>query len=248
MFWIDDLADEAKRPRPRLEGTRSADLAVVGGGYTGLWTAVLAKRANPDLHVVLIEAKRIGWAASGRNGGFCEASLTHGRENGLSRWPDEIDELDRLGLANLDAIEASEAELGIDFEFERNGALDVAIEPHQVEWLHEAAADAASRGDDTVKLLDEHQVRAEVDSPPTSARSGTRARAPSCTRPSSRPNSRASPRRPASRSSRTRPSRAWTPPDRPARCRSSPIAAASTRPARCSRPTCSRPCSSATGS
>ncbi|UIP57619.1 NAD(P)/FAD-dependent oxidoreductase [Agromyces marinus] len=165
VFWIDDLADEAKRPRPRLEGTRSADLAVVGGGYTGLWTAVLAKRANPDLHVVLIEAKRIGWAASGRNGGFCEASLTHGRENGLSRWPDEIDELDRLGLANLDAIEASEAELGIDFEFERNGALDVAIEPHQVEWLHEAAADAASRGDDTVKLLDEHQVRAEVDSP-----------------------------------------------------------------------------------
>jgi len=165
VFWLDDLADEAKGTRTRLNGTVVADLAVVGGGYTGLWTAVLAKRANPDLHVVLLEAKRIGWAASGRNGGFCEASLTHGRENGLSRWPDEIDELDRLGLANLDAIEASEAEFGMDFEFERNGALDVAIEPHQVEWLHEAAADAASRGDDTVKLLDEHQVREEVDSP-----------------------------------------------------------------------------------
>ncbi|WP_430644862.1 NAD(P)/FAD-dependent oxidoreductase [Agromyces sp. GXS1127] len=165
VFWIDDLAEEAKRPRPRLTGTRVADLAVVGGGYTGLWTAVLAKRANPDLHVVLLEARRIGWAASGRNGGFCEASLTHGRENGLSRWPDEMDQLDRLGLANLDAIEASEAEFGMDFEFERNGALDVAVEPHQVEWLHEAAADAASRGDDTVKLLDEHQVRDEVDSP-----------------------------------------------------------------------------------
>lgn len=165
VFWIDDLPDAAKPARPRLEGARTADLAVVGGGYTGLWTAVLAKRANPDLRVVLVEAKRIGWAASGRNGGFCEASLTHGRENGLSRWPDELDELDRLGLANLDAIEASEAEFGIDFEFERNGSLDVAVEPHQVEWLHEAAADAASRGDDSVKLLDEHQVRAEVDSP-----------------------------------------------------------------------------------
>lgn len=165
VFWIDDLPDAAKPARPRLEGVRVADLAIVGGGYTGLWTAVLAKRANPDLHVVLIEAKRIGWAASGRNGGFCEASLTHGRENGLSRWPDEIDELDRLGLANLDAIEAAEAEFGMDFEFERNGSLDVAVEPHQVEWLHEAAADAASRGDDSVKLLDEHQVRAEVDSP-----------------------------------------------------------------------------------
>ena len=87
VFWLDDLADEAKRPRARLEGTIVADLAVVGGGYTGLWTAVLAKRANPDLHVVLLEAKRIGWAASGRNGGFCEASLTHGRENGMNRWP-----------------------------------------------------------------------------------------------------------------------------------------------------------------
>ncbi|GAA1055344.1 oxidoreductase [Agromyces luteolus] len=165
VFWLDDLADEAKRTRARLNGTIVADLAVVGGGYTGLWTAVLAKRANPDLHVVLLEAKRIGWAASGRNGGFCEASLTHGRENGLSRWPAEMDELDRLGLANLDAIEAAEAEFGMDFEFERNGALDVAIEPHQVEWLHEMAADAASRGDDSVKLLDEHQVRDEVDSP-----------------------------------------------------------------------------------
>ncbi|RXZ49684.1 NAD(P)/FAD-dependent oxidoreductase [Agromyces binzhouensis] len=165
VFWLDDLPADATRARPRLAGTIVADLAVVGGGYTGLWTAVLAKRANPDLHVVLLEARRIGWAASGRNGGFCEASLTHGRENGVNRWPDEIDELDRLGLANLDAIEASEAEFGMDFEFERNGALDVAIEPHQVEWLHEAAADAASRGDDTVKLLDEHQVREEVDSP-----------------------------------------------------------------------------------
>ena len=165
VFWIEDLPAAAKRPRPRLEGTRTADLAIVGGGYTGLWAAVLAKRADPGRRVVLLEGRRIGWAASGRNGGFCEASLTHGRENGMSRWPDEIDVLDRLGLANLDAIEGSEAEFGMDFEFERNGSLDIAVEPHQVEWLHEAAADAASRGDDTVRLLDEHQVRAEIDSP-----------------------------------------------------------------------------------
>ncbi|MBM7503404.1 NAD(P)/FAD-dependent oxidoreductase [Agromyces aurantiacus] len=165
VFWIEDLADDARRPRARLEGARVADLAIVGGGYTGLWTAVLAKRADPDLRVVLLEARQVGWAASGRNGGFCEASLTHGRENGLARWPDEIDELDRLGLANLDAIEASEAEYGMRFDFERNGSLDVAVEPHQVEWLHEAAADAASRGDGTVRLLDEHQLREQVDSP-----------------------------------------------------------------------------------
>ena len=165
VFWLDDLAAEAKRARPRLTGERVAQLAIVGGGYTGLWTAVLAKRRYPDARVVLVEAKSIGWAASGRNGGFCEASLTHGHDNGMSRWPDEMPTLDRLGIENLDAIGAAEAEFGMDFEFERNGSLDVAVEPHQVEWLHELAADAAARGDDTVRLLDEHEVWASVASP-----------------------------------------------------------------------------------
>ena len=165
VFWLDDLAADATRSRPELTGEHVAQLVIVGGGYTGLWTAVLAKRRNPDARVVLVEAKRVGWAASGRNGGFCEASLTHGRQNGMSRWPEEMPTLERLGIENLDAIEASEAELGMDFEFERNGALAVAVEPHQVEWLEEEVADAAARGDDTLRFLDQEQVRAEVDSP-----------------------------------------------------------------------------------
>ena len=165
VFWLDDLDAEVKRARPKLFGARVAHLAIVGGGYTGLWTAVLAKRRNPGARVVLVEAKAIGWAASGRNGGFCEASLTHGRENGLARWPEEMEALERLGLENLDAIEASEAELGMDFEFERSGSLGVAVEPHQVEWLHEQVADAAERGDHTVRFLEQAEVRAELDSP-----------------------------------------------------------------------------------
>ena len=164
VFWLDDLGTAASR-RPPLAGKRIAELAIVGGGYTGLWTAVLAKRRNPSARVVLLEAKTIGWAASGRNGGFCEASLTHGEENGRARWPKELDTLERLGLENLDAIEASESDLGMDFEFERNGALGVAIEPHQVEWLHELAAQATARGDESVALLDEHEIQASVASP-----------------------------------------------------------------------------------
>ena len=69
-------------PRPEYpQGTGSiiCDLLVVGGGYTGLWTALHAAQRNPDRRIVLIEANRIGWAASGRNGGFVDASLTHGR-------------------------------------------------------------------------------------------------------------------------------------------------------------------------
>lgn len=156
-FWIDDVKDAPSFPA--LRGEVTADLAIVGGGYLGLWTAVLAKQRNPDATVVLLEARELGWAASGRNGGFCEASLTHGEENGKSRWPKEYDLLDRLGMQNLDEIEASVSSLGLDCDFERTGSLDLAIEPHEVDWLKEVETDQ-----DTV-FLDETAVRAEVNSP-----------------------------------------------------------------------------------
>ena len=132
VFWLQDSA-----PAPRFDplvGAAAADLTVVGGGYAGLWTAVRAKRRNPAARVVLLEGQQIGWAASGRNGGFCEASLTHGAVNGRNRWPDEFDELGRLGLANLDGFAADVAELGLDCQFERSGMLTVAVETHQLDW------------------------------------------------------------------------------------------------------------------
>ncbi|WNM28103.1 FAD-binding oxidoreductase [Demequina capsici] len=146
-FWLDGLERPDHAP---LAGVVEADLVVVGGGYTGLWTAVLEKEQRPDSRVVLLEAERIGWAASGRNGGFCEASLTHGRENGESRWPDEIERLEELGLENLDQIAATVDRYGMDVDFERTGALTVAVEPHQIDWLGEAAYDA----DGTRALVD----------------------------------------------------------------------------------------------
>lgn len=158
-FW---LADAPGARRPAVEGPIRADLAVVGGGYLGLWAALLAKREHPGRRVVLLEAQRIGWAASGRNGGFCEASLTHGDANGRSRFPKEFDHLQRLGRENLDAIERILSELGIDAGFERTGLLNVAVEPHQVEWAREAAAEA-SPGE--AEFLDRDAVQAEVASP-----------------------------------------------------------------------------------
>ncbi|MGV8858570.1 NAD(P)/FAD-dependent oxidoreductase [Rhodoglobus sp.] len=156
-FWIDDVKDAPEFAA--LRGEITADLAIVGGGYLGLWTAVLAKQRNPDAKVVLLEARELGWAASGRNGGFCEASLTHGEENGLSRWPNEYEQLDRLGMQNLDEIEASVTSLGLDCDFERTGSLDLAIEPHEIAWLKEA------KTDENTVFLDEAAVRAEVNSP-----------------------------------------------------------------------------------
>jgi len=161
VFWTEDVPARLRPRRPALRGAASADLVVVGGGYCGLWTALLAKERDPDRRVVVVEAHRVGWAASGRNGGFCEASLTHGDENGERRWPAEMPQLRRLGMANLDAIEAAEARYGIDVQFERTGQLAVAVEPHQVAWLEEAAAAA---DEDTV-YLDREAVQAAVASP-----------------------------------------------------------------------------------
>jgi len=153
-FWLDEIGDE--KAYPTLTAELTADLAIVGGGYCGLWTAVRAKLRRPEQRVVLLEARTVGWAASGRNGGFCDASLTHGEENGRSRWPDENDALIKLGLANLDEIEAAVGEFGIDCQFERTGTLEVATEPHQVEWLREETSG---------ELLDTDAIRAEVSSP-----------------------------------------------------------------------------------
>src|SRR5690606_11866458 len=86
VFWMDEIP----RPSyPSLPGGMGADLVIVGGGYTGLWTAILAKQRDPGRTVVVLEGRRVGWAASGRNGGFVEASLTHGDQNGMSRWPED---------------------------------------------------------------------------------------------------------------------------------------------------------------
>ena len=161
-FWLD--SPDRPPPQPPLSADTSCDLAVIGAGYTGLWTALLAKEADPSRDVVVLEARSAGWAASGRNGGFCAASLTHGLDNGRSRFPDEVHALDRLGRANLDAIAAAIDRYGIDCCFERTGEMAVATQPHQVEWLRDDVADAFELGHDSV-FLDRDAVRAEIDSP-----------------------------------------------------------------------------------
>jgi glycine/D-amino acid oxidase-like deaminating enzyme len=162
VFWLD--APDRPARAPPLTGEARADLAVVGGGYTGLWTALLAKTADPARDVLLVEARSVGWAASGRNGGFCAASLTHGLENGRARFPRELAALERLGAENLDAIEKTVQEEAIDCGFERTGELAVATEPHQIEWVRDGVELARTYGHDA-EFLDAERVRAEVDSP-----------------------------------------------------------------------------------
>lgn len=157
-YWTDD----PRRPEalPAARGSLRTDLAVVGGGYAGLWTALMAKERDPARRVVLLEAKRIGWAASGRNGGFCEASLTHGESNGKRHLPDEVERLHELGLENIREFGDTVRRYEMDCEWSESGVIKVATEPHQTAWLSQGAkqnADAA--------YLDRERMREEVESP-----------------------------------------------------------------------------------
>jgi glycine/D-amino acid oxidase-like deaminating enzyme len=159
-YWLD--TPDAPPERAPLDGVVEADLVVVGGGLTGLWTALQA--AEEGKRVVLLEGERLAFGASGRNGGFCAASLTHGIANGLARWPDELATLERLGRENLAGIRDTVARHGIDCAWEDTGVMDVATAPHHIGWLAEEA-ELLRRYGWHAELLDADAMRAQVNSP-----------------------------------------------------------------------------------
>jgi glycine/D-amino acid oxidase-like deaminating enzyme len=161
-FWLDDPAKpEATQP---LTTKIQTDLAVIGGGFTGLWTALQAKQADPNRDVVLLEAGEIASGASGRNGGFCAASLTHSFQNGRNRWEKELAKLIQLGDRNLDGIEATIQEFEIECDFIRAGELNIANEEFQIEELREEAEETAPYGLRTT-FLDADEIRERINSP-----------------------------------------------------------------------------------
>lgn len=161
-FWLDD----PKRPEKTspLTAKVKTDLVIVGAGFTGLWTALLAKQADPDRDVILLEAGETAIGASGRNGGFVAASLTHGFQNGKNRWPRELAKLLHLGIKNLDGIEDTIKQFNIDCDYIRSGEIHIANEPYQINDLREEIDEAASYGVNA-QFLDQEQIRARVNSP-----------------------------------------------------------------------------------
>ncbi len=161
-FWLDSAVRPV--PHPPLLGGDECDLAVVGAGFTGLWTALLQKERDPSCDVLVLDAVGAGWAASGRNGGFCMATLTHGPSNGIERFPTEQRRLEELGRANLDAIGSTVERYGIDCDWQRTGELNVATRPWQVAELEEARG-VFSRLGLKADFLDREAMQDEVRSP-----------------------------------------------------------------------------------
>jgi glycine/D-amino acid oxidase-like deaminating enzyme len=161
-FWLD--RPERPAPLPALVGSEEADLAIAGGGFTGLWAALQAKADEPGRDVTLLEASAVAEGASGRNGGCINPSLTHGLSNGLRHFPDEIEPLEALGMENYAGFVAALDRHGIQAHLETTGMLSVATAAHQVEDLREYLGEIRRFGGDA-EWLDRDAVRAELDSP-----------------------------------------------------------------------------------
>jgi glycine/D-amino acid oxidase-like deaminating enzyme len=160
-YWLDRVA---ARPRPPLDGDRSADVVVIGAGFTGLWSAIELLEREPGLQVVVCEADTVGYGASGRNGGFLDPSLTNGLLNGRRHFPAEVERLDALGRENYARMRQAFVDYEIDAEFAPVGTTTVATRPHEIDGLTAWAALETEFGYG-VQLLDADEARTRLDSP-----------------------------------------------------------------------------------
>ncbi len=145
-FWLDTVPGSLA-PRAPLPGDVDVDVAVVGAGYTGLWTALELARADPSLRVVVVEREVAGFGASGRNGGWCSGLFAagpdavarhHGRGAAVA--------MTRAMFAAVDEVGRAAAAEGIDCHFHKGGTFVAAVGRPQVERLRAELAHHRSWG------------------------------------------------------------------------------------------------------
>ena len=125
--WWQALGGPPQR-RPALAGPLEADVAIVGAGFTGLWTALYLARADPALRICVLEAEFAGFGASGRNGGWVMGSFSGpARAYAARSGAGAVAALHREMFATVKEIERIVGELGIDAGLQRTGQLTVAI-------------------------------------------------------------------------------------------------------------------------
>jgi glycine/D-amino acid oxidase-like deaminating enzyme len=144
-------------PQPRraaLTADLDVDIAIVGGGFTGLWTAHHLTMADPSLRIAVLEAEHVGFGASGRNGGWCSALA-----------PMTIDRrVQQTMFDTVHDVEHATAELGIDCDFARGGYVQLARNPAQLERIRTEVAETHALGftDHDHRMLSAEEARAMV--------------------------------------------------------------------------------------
>jgi glycine/D-amino acid oxidase-like deaminating enzyme len=165
-LWHATAADDWS-PRPPLAGDTDCDVAVVGAGFTGLWTAYYLLQADPGLRVQVIEAEVAGFGASGRNGGWCSALFPKAADR-LAALPgadrQSAAALHQAMRATVDEVGRVAGMEGIDAHFTKGGTVAVARTPVQLRRAREEVEDARAwgRGEDQLRLLGRDEVAAMV--------------------------------------------------------------------------------------
>ncbi len=157
-LWLQTSGDDLA-PRAALAGDLRADVAIVGAGLTGLWTAYYLAMAAPGMRIVVLEKHIAGFGASGRNGGWCSALFpasaeslerAHGREAAIA--------MRRAMIATVDEVGRAAAAEGIDCDFAKGGTVTFARGPAQLAAARAEAADAATLGVDGIELWEGDRV------------------------------------------------------------------------------------------
>ena len=160
-------------PRAALPGDLDADVAIVGAGYTGLWTAYYLKREQPDLRIVVLEQRFAGFGASGRNGGWLTNTVTGGRDRYAHTHGREAAVAQQRALNDtVDEVIAVAEREGIDAAIVKGGEFDVARTPSQLARLTASATAEPARISRVVEVPappDRASTIAAAAMPPTNA-------------------------------------------------------------------------------
>jgi glycine/D-amino acid oxidase-like deaminating enzyme len=162
-YW---LAGRAPRGHTPLTGVQEADVAVVGAGLTGLWTALFLKELAPTLAVAVVEQGLAAYGASGRNAGMLSETVDHGHGLAIEHFGEaEARRLAALGERNVAELTAFLTARDIRCDYEPTGRLMVALTPAQLDESHRTVETARRLGLESFRALDREAVQAEVHSP-----------------------------------------------------------------------------------
>jgi glycine/D-amino acid oxidase-like deaminating enzyme len=163
-FWLEEAG--GFEAAPPLEGERSVDVVVIGGGFTGMWAAWHIKALAPEAQVVLLEADRCGRGPSGRNGGFCNV-MWHSLPNMRERWGDgPALAVARAAEEAVDGIATFCEQQGVDAWFRRGGYMQVSTAvAHDGAWEETLAASRELGLPDAIRPLAPDEVAARCASP-----------------------------------------------------------------------------------
>lgn len=145
-WWMETCGDDLTT-RPPLDGSTTADVAILGAGYTGLWTALYLLERDPGLKVVLVEKEIAGWGASGRNGGWLSPEISVSHSEMIARHGKDATRATHDALVDtIGHVESALERHDIDAHLDRHGMLMLARGGHQMETLRHIYDEMAELG------------------------------------------------------------------------------------------------------